>query len=64
MPNFSFLGCLEVPVLWLEDNKKRQQNNSVELVASLAPAKADVGAVAKADQNYKLSHSEIKINQI
>ena len=30
------------------DNKK----NSVELEASLAPAEAEVGAVAKADQKY------------
>ena len=53
MPNFSFLGCLEEAVLWLEDNKnKTKQNNLVELVASLAPAKAEVGAVAKADQKY------------
>ena len=50
MPNFSFLGCLEVAVLWLEDNKNKN-NNLVELVASLAPAKAEVGAVAKADQH-------------
>ena len=28
----------------------RQQKNSVELEASLAPAEAEVGAVAKADQ--------------
>ena len=34
------------------DNNKKQ--NSVELVASLAPAKAEVGAVAKADQNKEL----------
>ena len=54
MPNFSFLGCLEVEVLWLETNKTtRQDNNSVELEASLAPAEAEVGAVAKADQKWK-----------
>jgi hypothetical protein len=46
MPNFSFLGCLEVEVLWLET----KQDNSVELEASLAPAEAEVGAEAKADQ--------------
>ena len=45
MPNFSFLGPLEVVVLWLKTTK-----NSVELEASLAPAEAEVGAVAKADQ--------------
>ena len=28
-----------------------KKNQSVELLASLAPAKAEVGAVAKADQN-------------
>ena len=50
MPNFSFLGCLEVEVLWLETNNKKQQDNSVELEASLAPAEAEVGPVAKADQ--------------
>ena len=54
MPNFSFLGCLEVAVLWLEDNKNNNNNNLIELVASLAPAKAEVGAVAKADQKYFL----------
>ena len=35
------------------DNKNKQQDktkNSVELEASLAPAEAEVGAVAKADQ--------------
>ena len=31
------------------DNKTK--NNSVELEASLAPIEAEVGAVAKADQN-------------
>ena len=52
MPNFSFLVCLEVVVLWLETTKKQNNNkkNLVELEASLAPAKAEVGAVAKADQ--------------
>ena len=52
MPNFSFLGCLEVEVLWLEDNKKTKTKNSVELEASLAPAEAEVGAVTKADQHF------------
>ena len=53
MPNFNFLGCLEVEVLWLEDNKKEQQKDiSVELEASLAPDEAEVGAVAKADQKF------------
>ena len=32
--------------------KQKKDNNSVELVASLAPAKAEVGAVAKADQYH------------
>ena len=33
-----------------KNNKTKQQNNSVELEATLAPAEAEVGAVAKADQ--------------
>ena len=33
-----------------QQKNKTRQDNSVELVASLAPAKAEVGAVAKADQ--------------
>ena len=32
------------------DNKTKQQDNLVELEASLAPAEAEVGAMAKADQ--------------
>jgi hypothetical protein len=48
MPNFSFLGCLEVVVLWLETKTRPQ--DSVELEASLAPAEAEVGDLAKADQ--------------
>ena len=43
---YSWLGSFMVG-----DNKK-QDNNSVELEASLAPAEAEVGAVAKADQKY------------
>ena len=35
---------------------KTKQNNSVELEASLAPAEAEVGAVAKADQNIYQPH--------
>ena len=50
MPNFSFLVCLEVVVLWLETTKTKQQQNSVELEASLAPDEAEIGAVAKVDQ--------------
>ena len=54
MPNFSFLVCLEVVVLWLETKKKQQKTtNSVKLEASLAPAEAEVGALAKADQQQK-----------
>ena len=34
----------------VDNNKTRQQNNLVELVASLAPAEAEIGALAKADQ--------------
>ena len=32
------------------DNKTRQKYNLVKLEASLAPAEAEVGAMAKADQ--------------
>jgi hypothetical protein len=38
--------------IWLYKHKKNKKNNSVELEATLAPAEAEVGAVAKADQ-YK-----------
>ena len=50
MLNFSFLCCLEVVDLWLETTK--QQQVSMKLMASLAPARAEVeaGVVAKADQ--------------
>jgi hypothetical protein len=52
MPNFSFLTCLEVEVLWLETKKQTKTiDNSVELEATLAPAEAEAGAVAKADQH-------------
>ena len=34
-----------------EKNKTTRQQNLVELKASLAPAEAEVGAVAKADQH-------------
>ena len=61
MPNFSFLVCLEVVVLWLETNKKQQTTNSVELEATLAPAEAEVGAVAKADQ---LAPAEAEIEAV
>ena len=51
MSNCSFLGCMEVVVLWLETTtKQNKKDNLVELEASLAPAKAEVGALAKADQ--------------
>ena len=46
MPNFSFLGCLEVVVICLYKQKKERRKNSVELEASLAPAEAEVGAEA------------------
>ena len=36
---------------WRQQQTRQQQKNSVELEASLAPAEAEVGAVAKADQN-------------
>ena len=32
--------------------RQQQDNNLAELEASLAPAEAEVGAMAKADQNY------------
>jgi hypothetical protein len=34
------------------NNKTTRQDNSVELEATLAPAEAEVGAVAKADQKH------------
>ena len=34
----------------VDNNNKTRQNNSVEIEASLAPAEAETGAVAKADQ--------------
>ena len=34
--------------------QQKQNNNLVELVASLAPAKAEGGAVAKADKKWNL----------
>ena len=64
MPNFSFLGCLEVVVLWLETNKTTKTTNSVELEASLAPAEAEVGAEAKADQHKKLCQCSFLITNI
>ena len=52
MPNFSFLVCLELEVIWLERTTKTKQNkNLVDLEASLSPAEAEFGSVAKADQN-------------
>ena len=62
MPNFSFIGCLEIVVLWLEKQKRtklknRERKNSLELEASLAPAEDEVGAVAKGDQQDYPSRS-------
>ena len=38
-------------VLWLENNKTTKQNSEeLDLEASLAPAEAEVGALAQADQ--------------
>ena len=34
-----------------KDNNNNNNNNLAELEASLAPAEAEVGAMAKADQN-------------
>ena len=49
MPNFS----LEVVDFWLERQKNKTKTNSMKLMASLAPAQAEVesGVVGKADQN-------------
>jgi hypothetical protein len=47
-----------VVVLWLETT--RQEKNSVELEATLAPAEAEVGAVAKADQKQKQQAMSLK----
>ena len=43
---YGFYGCRQ-------DNKTKQQQKqfSEDLVASLAPAEAEIGALAKADQN-------------
>ena len=35
-------------------NKKQQQDNLANLEASLAPAEAEFGAVAKADQHLRV----------
>ena len=44
------LDCDEITVLWPNDN-------FIELEASLAPAEAEIGAVAKADQKgYSMPH--------
>ena len=42
-----------------QDKTRQQQNNSVKLEASLAPAEAEVGARAKADQK-SLFASKVK----
>ena len=39
--------------LWLETNKTTTRQNWEELEASLAPAEAEVGAMAKADQQQQ-----------
>ena len=47
---YGFYGCRQQ-----QDKTTRQdktKNNSVELVASLAPAEAEIGALAKADQKF------------
>ena len=46
---YGFYGCRQQDKTTRQD--KTRQNNSVELVASLAPAEAEIGALAKADQN-------------
>jgi hypothetical protein len=43
IPNFSFLGCLEVVDLWLEKKRKEKKNLGViRGFPSLSPAKAEV----------------------
>ena len=45
-----------------QDNKTTRQDNLVELEASLAPAEADVGAEAKADQqNNKTRQNSVEL---
>ena len=41
---YGFYGCRQQQ----DKTTTRQDNNSVELVASLAPAEAEIGALAKA----------------
>ena len=55
MPNFSFLCCLEVVDLWLETKNNKGKKVSMRLMAYLAPARAEVEAVVKADQNPKVA---------
>ena len=54
MQSFKIVAFLLHDFLWLETKKQdktRQQNNNLaNLEASLAPAEAEFGAVAKADQ--------------
>ena len=42
--------------LWLERQKRQQQQNAMKLMASLAPARTEVdaGVVVKADQNIQI----------
>ena len=47
-----------------QDKTTRQDNNSVELEASLAPAEAEVGAVAKADQQELLAQILLRYSTI
>ena len=47
---YGFYGCRQQ-----QQQDKTKQNNSVELVASLAPAEAEIGALAKADQQWVLA---------
>ena len=47
-------------VLWLEKKKKKVRQVSMKLMASLAPARAEIeaGVVAKADQQLHFSKVE------
>ena len=54
LPRLPRSGCSMVGD---KQQKTRQDNNLVELEASLAPAEAEVGAVAKADQKMSPSRA-------
>ena len=57
MQSFKIIAFLLHDYLWLYTKQKQQQDNLANLEASLAPAEAEFGALAKADQhaNYNLT---------